>query len=349
MPRSRLTVARHSAGRLVVLISVTIPRRSGGMLSDSWHQPALRRRPVTTGSATRRVWVLWALVMALLGATVALWVLNNATRPQDLSPFAAGVPGSPPSAPSWWPATVAMWSAGCSLAWPRSRPWAASAEAYAIRAYLTGTLPAGDIPGLGGELARRAGRPPARAAAVGVPNRPPAISSVAAGRLGAGGVGRLPGHQVHARAGARTPGQPDRARRDRQPRPERPSGQRVILPYSVAVLSGWAAVTIAALAPLVRYRRAGRVERQQLKWLVFVLAVAVVGGLAAAVLMQRGPGHCQWAGGAGGHRAGARDSPRGRRGHPALPPVRHRPADQPHPGLWAAHRRARRGLRRRWS
>ena len=31
----------------------------------------------------------------------------------------------------------------------------------------------------------------------------------------------------------------------------------VILPYSVAVLSGWAALVAAALVPLVRYRRLG--------------------------------------------------------------------------------------------
>jgi len=65
-----------------------------------------------------------------------------------------------------------------------------------------------------------------------------------------------------------------------------PVVSRVTLPYSVAVLSGVAALTIAALAPLVRYRRAGQVERQQLKWLVFVLAVGVVGGLAAAALIN---------------------------------------------------------------
>jgi hypothetical protein len=36
----------------------------------------------------------------------------------------------------------------------------------------------------------------------------------------------------------------------------------------------------------VRFRRAGQVERQQLKWLVFVLAVGVVGGLTAAALTK---------------------------------------------------------------
>jgi hypothetical protein len=65
-----------------------------------------------------------------------------------------------------------------------------------------------------------------------------------------------------------------------------PVVSRVILPYSVAVLSSMAALAIAALAPLVRYRRAGQVERQQLRWLVFVLAVGVVGGLAAASLIR---------------------------------------------------------------
>jgi MFS family permease len=65
-----------------------------------------------------------------------------------------------------------------------------------------------------------------------------------------------------------------------------PVVSRVILPYTVAVLGGMAALAIAALAPLVRYRRSGQVERQQLKWLVFVLAVGVVGGLAAAALIN---------------------------------------------------------------
>jgi hypothetical protein len=62
-----------------------------------------------------------------------------------------------------------------------------------------------------------------------------------------------------------------------------------ILPYSVAVLGSWAALAAAALAPLVRYRRAGQVERQQLKWLVFVLTLALVGGLVAAALNSVAP------------------------------------------------------------
>jgi hypothetical protein len=79
--------------RGVVMISVTIPRRSGGMLAQqSWH-PALRRRLVTTGSGGGRVWVLWGLVLALLGATVALWVVNDAARPQSMSPLPLLVPG----------------------------------------------------------------------------------------------------------------------------------------------------------------------------------------------------------------------------------------------------------------
>jgi hypothetical protein len=65
-----------------------------------------------------------------------------------------------------------------------------------------------------------------------------------------------------------------------------PMVSTVILPYSVAVLSSWAALATAALAPLVRFRRAGQLERQQLKWLAFVVAVGVVGGLAAASLIN---------------------------------------------------------------
>lgn len=48
---------------------------------------------MTTGSGGGRVWVLWGLVLALLGATVALWVVNDAARPQSMSPLPLLVPG----------------------------------------------------------------------------------------------------------------------------------------------------------------------------------------------------------------------------------------------------------------
>jgi uncharacterized SAM-binding protein YcdF (DUF218 family) len=48
---------------------------------------------VATSSIGRRVWVLWALVLALLSATVALWLVNNTVRPQSSSPLPLAVPG----------------------------------------------------------------------------------------------------------------------------------------------------------------------------------------------------------------------------------------------------------------
>jgi hypothetical protein len=74
-----------------------------------------------------------------------------------------------------------------------------------------------------------------------------------------------------------------------------------------------AGVILAALVSLiVRFRRARGVERQQLKWFAYGTALLLflpVAGILGASLA-----------------------------------VRHRPADQPYPGLRAAHRRAGRGL-----
>ena len=81
---------------------------------------------MTTASGQRRIWLLWGLIMALFVARLALWLANTTLHPQSFSPVALLVPGLPPSGPSWSPATVARWSAGCSLPWPRPRPWAAS-------------------------------------------------------------------------------------------------------------------------------------------------------------------------------------------------------------------------------
>jgi hypothetical protein len=52
--------------------------------------------------------LLWGLIMALLVARMALWLANNTLRPQSFSPFRYWSRGSPPSAPLWSPATVAM-------------------------------------------------------------------------------------------------------------------------------------------------------------------------------------------------------------------------------------------------
>jgi hypothetical protein len=244
---------------------------------------------VNTGSVARRVWVLWALVMALLTASVALKVVNNATRPQDLSPFPLLVPGF---------ATVGAIVVarhrrhrGHLVGWlflglAAITALGGLAEAYAIRAHLTGRLPAGAylvwvnnwLGGLGvlplgllllvfptGHLPSRRWRLVAWVLVVSAAYQ----------------VGKFMAEPVLGLWVSQT----ERVEIT-NPVLSVPVVSRVILPYSVAVLSGWAALAIAALAPLVRYRRAGQVERQQLKWLVFVLAVGVVGGLAAAALIK---------------------------------------------------------------
>jgi hypothetical protein len=69
-----------------------------------------------------------------------------------------------------------------------------------------------------------------------------------------------------------------------------PLVSRVILPYSVAFFGSYAALAAAALAPIMRYRQAGQVERQQLKWPALVLAMGVAGALAAVALFWVVPG-----------------------------------------------------------
>jgi hypothetical protein len=241
---------------------------------------------VNTGSVARRVWVLWALVMALLTASVALKVVNNATRPQDLSPFPLLVPGFATVG-----AIVVARHRGHLVGWlflglAVITALGGLAEAYAIRAHLTGRLPAGAylawvnnwLGGLGvlplgllllvfptGHLPSRRWRLVAWVLVVSAAYQ----------------VGKFMAEPVLGLWVSQT----ERVEIT-NPVLSVPVVSRVILPYSVAVLSGWAALAIAALAPLVRYRRAEQVERQQLKWLVFVLAVGVVGGLAAAALIN---------------------------------------------------------------
>jgi hypothetical protein len=241
---------------------------------------------VATGSDARRVWVLWALVMALLGAEVALWVLNNRLRPQDLSPYPLVVPGFATVG-----AIVVARRRGHVVGWLFLGLAAITAlsgfcEASAIRAYQTGTLPTAAylvwvvnwLGGLGvlplgllllvfptGHLPSRRWRLVAWVLVVS------AAYQVAKFMI-------EPVLVLHL-----SPTEPVELA---NPIVRVPVVSRVILPYTVAVLGGMAALAIAALAPLVRYRRSGQVERQQLKWLVFVLAVGVVGGLAAAALIN---------------------------------------------------------------
>jgi hypothetical protein len=103
------------------------------------------------------------------------------------------------------------------------------------------------------------------------------------------------------------------------------------------VLVAFALLFGSAGASLVRFRRARGIERQQLKWFAYAVVVAVVVTLlpyslfpAWLLIIQ---GLMIWLTVWG-------------RGGPAPPAVRYRPADQPHPGLWAAHRAAGGRLRR---
>ena len=45
-----------------------------------------------------------------------------------------------------------------------------------------------------------------------------------------------------------------------------------------------AGLAVVALAPLLRFRRAGPVQRQQLKWFAFVVGACIVSALAAAAM-----------------------------------------------------------------
>ena len=98
----------------------------------------------------------------------------------------------------------------------------------------------------------------------------------------------------------------------------------------------------------LRYRAAGRVERQQLKWFVLALSVSAVGlGIAQIETTYPGPAVQR-------HRI---DDLRLRRGHrarrdrhrdPALPPLCHRPDRESDDRVRRRHRRSRRRLLLRW-
>jgi len=241
---------------------------------------------VAPGSVGRRVWVLWALVMALLAAAVALWLVNNTVRPQSFSPLPLVVPGFATVG-----AIVVARHRGHIVGWLFLGLAAVTAlgsfsEAYAIRAYLTGTLPAGEYliwvtTWLGGPFVLPLGL---------------LLLLFPTGRLPSGRwrlvawvlvvstayvVGKFMLTPVLGLQVSQTE-QVEIA----NPVLSVPVVSTVILPYAVAVFSSYAALATAALAPLVRFRRAGQVERQQLKWLVFVLTVGVVGGLTAAALIK---------------------------------------------------------------
>jgi hypothetical protein len=242
------------------------------------------------GSGHRRIWLLWGLIMALFVARLALWLANNTLRPQNLSPVALLVPGFATVG-----AIVVARHRGQVVGWLFLSLAAATAlggfcEAYAIRAYMTGTLPAGDV-------------------LLWVANWLGGLSSLPLGLLLlVFPTGSLPSRRWRpvlwllvgsaAYLVVKFMFEPVLGLQVSQtetvkianPVASVPLVSRVTLPYSVAFLSSFAALATAALAPLVRYRQAKPLERQQLKWPAFVLAVGVAGALAAAALIYVLPG-----------------------------------------------------------
>jgi hypothetical protein len=244
---------------------------------------------VTTASGRRRIWLLWGLIMALFAARMALWLANTTLRPQNLSPVALLVPGFATVG-----AVVVARHRGQVVGWLFLALAGATAlggfcEAYAIRAYLTGTLPAGDVlfwvanwlDGLASLplglllLVFPTGRLPSR--------RWRPVLWLLVGST-AYLVGKLMFEPILVLQVSQT-----QTLQIANPVASLPVVSRVTLPHSVAFFSSYAALAAAALAPLVRYRHAGQVERQQLKWPALVLAVGVAGALAAAALTAVAP------------------------------------------------------------
>ena len=166
-----------------------------------------------------------------------------------------------------------------------------------------------------------------------VPHRSAAVAPLAAGCLaGRGRDGRV--HGAGRPPGRAGPGQrsgdreSDRDRRSGEPRAEhgRCGPARPGDPLRV----------VAFVSLVIRFRRSRGEERQQLKW--FTYAAAWYPWRCWATPCRR-----RWDRLHGADRVLAG---RGRDRDPALPAVRHRPADQPHPGLRVAHCHSWTGLRR---
>jgi hypothetical protein len=234
-------------------------------------------------------WLLWLLVMMLLAGSLMLWLLNNAVRPQELPALRLVVPGF-----ATLGAVIMTRHRGHVIGWLFLGLSALIAlggfcSDYAIRGYLTGGLPADELmTWLKNWLAGLVLLPFGLLLLLFPTGRLPSprwrlVAWVLVGSA-AYQVTKLMFEPVLVLQVSRSEGI-----EITNPVLAVDFVSTVILPYAVAVLGGWAALATAALAPLVRYRRAGQVERQQLKWLVFVLALGVVGGLVAAALNPVAP------------------------------------------------------------
>jgi hypothetical protein len=234
-------------------------------------------------------WLLWLLVMMLLAGSLMLWLLNNAVRPQELPALRLVVPGF-----ATLGAVIMTRHRGHVIGWLFLGLSALIAlggfcSDYAIRGYLTGGLPADELmTWLKNWLAGLVLLPFGLLLLLFPTGRLPSprwrlVAWVLVGSA-AYQVTKLMFEPVLVLQISRSEGI-----EITNPVLAVDFVSTVILPYAVAVLGGWAALATAALAPLVRYRRAGQVERQQLKWLVFVLALGVVGGLVAAALNPVAP------------------------------------------------------------
>jgi hypothetical protein len=244
---------------------------------------------VTTRSTGWLAWLLWALVLVLLAGALALWLMNNGVGPKEPPVLLLLVPGFATVG-----AIIVARHRGHVVGWLFLGLSAVVALGsfsadYAIRARLSGALPAGLL-------------------MTWVSNWIGGLAVLPLGLLLlVFPTGQLPSPRWRLVAWVLTVSaaylvvkfmfspvldlQVSRSDRIEVANPVLAIDfvSAVILPYALAVLGSWAALATAALAPLVRYRRAGQVERQQLKWLVFVLVLAVVVGLAAAALTRLMP------------------------------------------------------------
>ena len=229
-------------------------------------------------------WLLWLLVMVLLAGSLMLWLVNNAVRPQELPVLRLVVPGFATVG-----AVIMTRHRGHVIGWLFLGLSALIAlgsfcSDYAIRGYLTGGLPADELmTWLNNWLAGLLLLPFGLLLLLFPTGRLPSPRW----RLVVWVLAVSAAYQV-----AKFMFSPvlylqiSQFERIEIANPVLAVDfvSTVILPYSVAVLGSWAVLATAALAPLVRYRRADQVERQQLKWLVLVLVLGVAVGLAAAAL-----------------------------------------------------------------